>query len=234
MSVSRFLALQLGLSLVFTVVLAVYLQLPWSVATVLGLALGFVLPSVHAFRRARARLHRLTTQLPEMMDFVARALRAGNSFSAALKEGSRELAAPIGTELGVVFDEMNYGLQLDDALYNLADRTGSEDVGFFVAAVLIQKTTGGNLADLLNRLAEIMRDRARTRGEIEINAGEMRLTARILIALPFVAAAGMMIIQPDYMRLLLDNPTGQIVVLAQLVLMLIGYLVVRRMINFRI
>jgi tight adherence protein B len=169
-----------------------------------------------------------------MLDFVARALRAGNPFAAALKEASREMQAPISTELGITFDEMNYGLELDDALYNLAERTRSEDVSYFVAAVLIQKSTGGNLADLLNRLAEVLRERSRTYKEIDIQAGEMRMTARLLIALPFVAVAGMLIMDPNYILLLLEHPVGQVIMVLQLFFMLIGYLVVRKMINFRV
>lgn len=234
LSVSRFLLLQIGLSALFSLLVGLILGMPWPLAVLIGVVVGFALPSVYLLRRAHTRQQMLVKQLPDMLDFIARALRAGNPFAAAIKEGSKELAPPVSTELAITFDEMNYGLQLEDALYNLAERTGSQDVSFFVAAVLIQKTTGGNLADVLNRLAEVLRARARTRGEIEINAGEMRLTARILIGLPFVAAGGMMLIQPNYMGLLLENPIGQVVLMVQVILMAIGYLIVRKMINFRI
>ena len=234
LSVTRFLLLQLGLSLAFVVLGVAFLKMLWPIAVVLGVLAGFALPSLYAMRRAYTRREALIKQLPDMLDFVARALRAGNPFAAALKEASKELAPPISTELAITFDEMNYGLQLEDALYNFAERTGSQDVSFFVAAVLIQKSTGGNLADLLNRLAEVLRARARTRGEINIQAGEMRMTARLLIGLPFVAVAGMLIIDPKYILLLLEHPVGQIVVLLQVVLMIFGYLIVRKMINFRV
>lgn len=234
LSVTNFLLLQAGLSLLLFGVAISVLDLVWPMALLLAVVAGFILPYLYAMRRAYKRRQELVRQLPDMLDFVARALRAGNPFAAALKEAANEMPAPISAELGITFDEMNYGLQLEDALYNLAERTGSRDVSFFVAAVLIQKTTGGNLADLLNRLAEVLRARARTHKEIDIQAAEMRLTARLLIALPFVAVAAMLILDPKYILLLLEHPVGQFIVLLQMVLMLFGYLVVRKMINFRV
>jgi tight adherence protein B len=234
MSVSRFLLLQAGLSLVIFGLMIAFLNLVWPLAVLLAIVAGFALPYLFALRRAHVRRQALIRQLPAMLDFVARALRAGNPFAAALKEAANEMSAPISSELGITFDEMNYGLQMEDALYNFAERTGSEDVSFFVAAVLIQKSTGGNLADLLNRLAEVLRARFRTRKEIDIEAGEMRLSARLLIALPFVAVAAMLLLDPKYILLLLEHPVGQVIVVLQLLLMLFGYLVVRKMINFRV
>jgi tight adherence protein B len=234
MSVSRFMLLQAGVSLVLILIGIILLGLIWPISVLVGVVMGFALPYLYAMRRAYTRRAALVKQLPDMLDFVARALRAGNPFAAALKEASKEMPAPIATELAITFDEMNYGLQLEDALYNFAERTGSQDVSFFVAAVLIQKSTGGNLADLLNRLAEVLRARARTRGEIDIQSGEMKLTARLLIALPFLAVIAMLLIDPKYILLLLDHPIGQIIVILQVVLMLMGYWVVRKMINFRV
>lgn len=234
LSVTSFLMVQLSLSMAIFGVLTIFLDMLWPIAVLLGVAAGFALPYLYALQRARDRRKALVRQLPDMLDFVARALRAGNPFAAALKEASNEMQAPISTELGITFDEMNFGLELEDALYNLAERTGSEDVSYFVAAVIIQKSTGGNLADLLNRLAEVLRERARTYKEIDIQAGEMRMTARLLMVLPFVAAGGMLIMDPNYMLLLLEHPIGQVVVVLQLLFMLGGYLVVRKMINFRV
>jgi tight adherence protein B len=144
------------------------------------------------------------------------------------------MADPVGPAFGATFDEMNYGLELEDALYNLGDRVGSEEVQYFITAVLIQRTTGGNLADVLNRIAAVMRERARTYREVIIQASEMRLSARVLIALPFVVAGAVSIFNPSYLATLLDEPVGRIIIGVQIVLMIIGYLIIRRMINFRI
>jgi len=141
---------------------------------------------------------------------------------------------PIGKEFSITFDEMNYGLPMDDALRNLGERTGSEEIHYFITAVIIQRQTGGNLADVLNRIAEVMRSRARTFREINIQAAEMKLSAHVLIGLPFFVAGALSIMNPTYLLVLFAEPAGRVVIGAQLLLMLIGYLVVRRMINFRV
>jgi len=234
LTVARFIAGQILMTA------AAWLALAWpggmtaSVAFLPALAAGAGLPLLYLWRRAQRQRARLIAQLPDALDFIARALRAGNPFSAALKAAAAELPAPVGSEFGITFDELNYGLEIDDALYNMSERSGREEMHYFVAAVLIQKTTGGNLADLLNRIAGVLRARARTLTEIQVQASEMRLTARILIALPFVVAAVITVVNPGYLPELTGSPVGRILIGVQLLMMLIGYLVIRRMINFRV
>jgi tight adherence protein B len=172
--------------------------------------------------------------LPDALDFIARSLRAGNPFSATVKMVSEEIADPVGREFAITFDEINYGLEVEDALYNFGERIHSEEVQYFITAVIIQKVTGGNLADVLNRIAEVMRSRVKTYREVDIQASEMRLSANVLIGLPFFVAGAVAISNPSYFEPLFDNELGQIIILAQIGLMLIGYYVIRRMIHFRV
>lgn len=234
MTVTRFLVLQIFLSLLFGVVLFFLIHIHILVIIIISLAAGISLPYLYMIYLRSKRLQRFDEQLPDALDYIARSLRAGNPFSAAMKSVSVEMPDPLGTAFGEAFDEMNYGLELDDALYNLGARIGSEEIQYFITAVLIQRTTGGNLADVLNKIASVMRERARAFREVIIQASEMRLSARILIALPFIVAAAVSIFNPSYLATLIDEPLGRIIIGIQIALMIIGYLIIRRMINFRI
>lgn len=234
LTVMRYIGLQVMLTLIIFFLVMIFLQLnPW-LALAAAILPGFLLPHFYVMRRQHKRREKLTAQLPDALDFIARSLRAGNPFSASLKAAASEMPDPIGKEFGITFDEMNYGLALEDALRNLGQRTGNEEIHYFITAVIIQRQTGGNLADVLNRIAEVMRARARTYREINIQAAEMRLSARVLIGLPFFVAAVISIGNPSYLAVLFVEPLGRIIIGIQLLLMLIGYLVVRRMIQFRV
>jgi tight adherence protein B len=197
--------------------------------------LGGMLYSIMRFRRLRRkRLDRLVKQLPEAMDFFARSMRAGNPFIGALKSAPKEIAQPIARELEITFEEMNYGLDFEEVMQNLAKRVDAEEVRFFVTAVLVQKTTGGNLAEIMNRISTLMRERIKTRGEVMVQAAEMKASGRVLFALPFFIAGVLQLLNPEYFLVLLENSSGRIIVMVQLVLMIIGYMVMNRMVNFRI
>lgn len=195
---------------------------------------GALFPAWRLRKRRRERLARLVRQLPEAMDFFARSLRAGNPFIGALKAAPKEMSQPIARELEITFEEMNYGLEFEEVMQNLASRVDAEEVRFFVTAILVQKTTGGNLAEIMNRIATLLRERIKTRGEVMIQAAEMKASARVLFGLPFFIAGVLQLVSPGYFRILLDSPSGQTIVLIQLLLMLIGYFVMTKMVNFRI
>ncbi|MEY4640656.1 MAG: hypothetical protein RLZZ227_650 [Pseudomonadota bacterium] len=182
----------------------------------------------------KQRLARLVKQLPEAMDFFARSLRAGNPFIGALKAAPKEMSQPIARELEITFEEMNYGLDFEEVMQNLARRVDAEEVRFFVTAVLVQKTTGGNLAEIMNRIAALLRERIKTRGEVMIQAAEMKASAHVLFALPFFIAGVLQLLSPGYFKVLLDSPSGQTIVMIQIALMVVGYFVMNRMVNFRI
>jgi len=233
-SVGHFLLIQLGLSILLSAILIWTDKLNIIICLIIGLPLGFLIPTLYVFKKRDNRKKDFARQLPEALDFIARSMRAGNPFSASLKAVAKEMPDPIGTEFGITFDEMNYGLELEDALRNLGNRTGSDEMHYFITAVLIQRTTGGNLADVLNKIAAVMRARATTVREIMILSAEMRLSARVLIGLPFIVAAALTLLNPDYLSVLFKNTIGQIIIGIQMLFMLFGYLVMRRMVNFRI
>ena len=185
-------------------------------------------------RKRRQRRARMVRQLPDAMDFFARALRAGNPFIGALKAAPEEMPQPLAREFEITFEELNYGLDFEEVMQNLARRTDAEEVRFFVTAVLVQKTTGGNLAEIMNRISSLLRERIKTRGEVEIQAAEMKASAHVLIALPFFVAGILHLMNPEYFMVLFENQLGRYIVYAQLGLMLVGYLIIRRMVNFRI
>jgi len=200
----------------------------------LGVMSGASVPWLLLRRRRNRRNQRMVEQLPDMMDFFARSLRAGNPFVSALKTAADELQDPIAREMGITFDEMNYGLEFEEAMRNMAERVRAEEMRLFITSVLIQKSSGGNLAELMNRLSALLRERERTRGEIEVLATDVRSSAKFLVALPIVVALILQVMNPSYLPVLLENETGRLLVMIQVGLMVTGYLIMRRMINFRV
>ena len=233
-TVVQFLVLQLTAVLVLTLLLALGAGLAGPLALLLGAALGLGAPVLYLRRRRSKRQQRFIELLPDTMDFLARGLRSGNPLTAALQYAAREMPSPVSDELAVTFDEINYGLEVDQALRNLQRRVGGKDLAYFVTAVLIQRRTGGNLAEVLVRIAAMLRERQRTMREVQVQAAEMKLSAHVLIALPIFVAGFLSLFRWDYMATLYEHPAGLTIVGAQLFMMLIGYLVMRRMVNFRI
>lgn len=234
LSPSGFLVLAVAAALVGGLVAAVVFRSLAVVGLVVGGGLGVLALTSFVEGRREARRNALTRQLPDAMDFIARSLRAGNPLVGALKTAAAELPEPLGSELTATFEELNYGLDVDEAFRDLAARIDTEEIRFFVAAVLIQRSTGGNLAEILNNLSKLIRERLRVRGEIDIQAAEMRTSAKVLIALPFVVALGLRILNPDYLKVLLESATGRTVIMVQIALMVVGWLVMRRMTRFRV
>ena len=233
-SVSRYLLIQLFLIITTTLIFNFGFNFHLLISFIIGLPLGMFLPVMYVSIKRKERLVKFTEQLPDTLDYIARSLRAGNPFSASLKGVANEMDDPTGSEFGITFDEMNYGLELDDALQNLGRRSGSEEMNMFITAVMIQRTTGGNLADVLNRIATVMRSRAGVIRDVAILSAEMRVSSYVLIGLPFIVAGAISLFNPGYLSVLFDNTVGQIIVLIQLVFMLMGYLIMRRMINFHV
>lgn len=234
LTVSRFLVIQMAS--VAAVFILLYWVLGWFMWFALPLAVvaGVFFPYALVSSRRTRRRRLFAQQLPDTMDFISRSLRAGNPLMSTIKAVSENMPDPSATEFGVTFNELNYGAELEDALHHLGERTGSEDVRFFITAVIIQRQTGGNLAEVLNRISAIMRARSSTYREIDILSSEMRSSANVLVALPFLVAAAISIISPGYLSVLFTTDTGMLLVGIQLVLMATGYWVVQKMINFRV
>ncbi len=171
-------------------------------------AVGAAIPLLVIWFRRSRRLKQFEQRFPEALDLLGRAVRAGHAFTAGLEMVSKESAEPVAGEFRTTFEEQNFGLPLRDALSNMAARMPLVDVQFFVTALLIQKDTGGNLAQLLDELARVIRERFRIHREVQIKTAQGRLTAVILIALPVAMLLFMRVANPGYVNVLFEDPLG--------------------------
>jgi tight adherence protein B len=229
-----------GKILLFSFVLAVaaYLVVMTILhSVILALLAGIVgagIPmSVIAFRRAR-RFREFEKHFPEALDLLSRAVRAGHAITTGLEMVSKELPDPVAGEFRTTFEEQNFGLPLRDALLNLTERVPLLDVRFFVTAMLIQKETGGNLAEILTNLARVIRDRFRIRGEVRIRTAQGRMTAAILIALPPLMMVMLNTMNPSYMKPLFHDTLGHWMLLTAGVLQVIGAILLWKIVHIEV
>src|SRR5438477_8133371 len=185
---------------------------------------------VVAFKRRR-RLRKFEEHFPEALDLLGRAVRAGHAFTTGLEMIAKECPEPIAGEFRTAFEEQNFGLPLRDALLNLTERIPIIDVRFFVTALLIQKETGGNLAEILDGLARVIRDRFRIYREVQVRTAQGRLTAGILIALPIVMLFLLSILNPTYMKVLFTDPLGPMILIVAASMQLIGSMLLWKIIH---
>ncbi|MEG1054204.1 MAG: type II secretion system F family protein [Janthinobacterium sp.] len=209
------------------------LPLPWYARLGLG-AGGAALPYLLVRRARSRRLVRIEQQLPDALDLMSRAMRAGHAFPTALKMVGDEMNAPLAVEFRATFDEVNFGIAMQDALMNLATRVPSTDLRYFVIAVLIQRETGGNLAELLDSISRIIRERIKLLGQVRVLSAEGRLSAWILSLLPFGAAAMIHLTNPQFLEMLFVDPGGRKMLVGALLLMVCGVLVMRNIIRIRV
>ena len=192
------------------------------------------LPMMYVMRCRGKRMRKLERQLPDICDMIARALRSGHSFTSTLGMVGDEFPEPMGGEFRVTFDEVNYGVSLHDALMNLVTRVPVQDLRYFVIAVLIQRETGGNLAELLDSIAALIRERFKLFDKVRVLSAEGRLSAWILGLLPFGTAAVMALLNREFLSVLWEDPAGIRMVGAMLVSMLFGLLWIRRIVRIRV
>jgi tight adherence protein B len=186
-----------------------------------------------AFKRSR-RLRKFEEHFPEALDLLGRAVRAGHAFTTGLEMISKECAEPLAGEFRTAFEEQNFGLPLRDALLNLTERVPLIDVRFFVTALLIQKETGGNLAEILDGLARVIRDRFRIYREVQVRTAQGRLTAGILIALPIMMLIILSALNPKYVGVLFTDPKGPIVLAVAAIMQVIGSAILWKIIHFEV
>ena len=206
-------------------------------APVLGAALGLglaVLPWWRVAHSRQRRIERIERQFPQALDLMSRAMRAGHAFAAAVRMVAEELPDPLGQDFRMLFDEMNYGVPAHTALAHLAERVPLQDVSYFAVAVMIQRESGGNLAELLDKISAIVRERLKLHGEIRTLSAEGRLSALILTALPFGVAAVVNVVNPRFMAVLWTDATGLRMVGAALFMMVLGMLWMRKIIRIRV
>lgn len=198
-----------------------------------GLFLGLIPIGIVAWLRRR-RLRRFEEHFPDALDLLGRAVRAGHAFTTGLEMIAKESAEPIAGEFRTAFDEQNFGLPLRDALLNLTDRVPLIDVRFFVTALLIQKETGGNLAEVLDGLAHVIRDRLRIYREVRTRTAQGRLTAGMLIALPPFMMAALAVLNPSYVGILFTDPKGVTVLTVAAFLQIIGSAILWKIIHIKV
>ncbi|HZO17337.1 MAG TPA: type II secretion system F family protein [Gemmatimonadaceae bacterium] len=215
---------------IFTVVSGVTLGFAFGspiFAAALGL-FGAAAPFVWIKRRQRKRLEAFQGQLPDAIDMLVSAMKAGYSFQAAMNFIGEEMPAPLGPEFARFYDEQRLGIDVRTALLSLQARVDSMDLKMFVTAVLVQRESGGNLGEVLANISDIMRERFALEGELETLTAESRLSARILAALPLLVFVGMFALNPGFMRPMLQQPAGQIMLVLAGVSVAMGYLVMVR------
>ncbi len=203
----------------------------------LSILIGFVLmisPYVYLLNLKNKRILKFQSQLHEGLDLIARALRAGHSFTSSMKLAADEFGDPLGTEFEETLDEINFGVSVPDALQSLAERIDCSEVKYFVIAVIIQRETGGNLSELIESIAYIIRERFKFEGKVRILTAEGRLSAVILIALPILIGVWLQISNPKFLKPLFVDPIGNIMLAGAGVFLVIGMLVMKQMVKIEV
>ena len=207
---------------------------PQPLAALMAALFGAALPTLWLLNRRSSRLKKFEEHFPEALDLLSRAIRAGHAFQTAMGMVADELAAPVGPEFKKTFDQQNYGLPLRDALNEMADRIRILDVRFFVTAVMIQRETGGNLSEILDNLAHVVRERFKIRRQVRVHTAHGRFTAFVLLSMPPLLGFALMMINPDHMDLLFHDPTGQMILMVAMVMQVIGFFWIRRVIKIEV
>ena len=192
------------------------------------------LPLLYVWRKSRKRLRKFEEQFPDGLEFVARAMRAGHAFSVSLEMLHREFDEPLCGEFRRTFDEQNLGLPLEVALEKLAARVRLLDVQFFVSAVTLQKRTGGNLAEVLEKLAYLIRERFKLRGRIRAISAHGRMTGTALSLIPAAVCVMMFYVNPQYVMFFIHDPTGQWMMGGAIGLQLLGYAVIKKIVSIEV
>jgi tight adherence protein B len=213
--------------------LALWMRQTIVLAILFGILLGAI-PYAYLLWRKNQRLVMFERQLPEALELVSRALRAGLAFSVGLKMVGEEAADPIGKEFRQVFNEVSMGVSLPQALDNMTHRIDSVDVRFFITSVLIQRETGGNLAEIIDSLAGIIRQRFELQLRVKALSAEGRMSAVVLLGLPIVVGALLFKMNPDYMGLLFTDPLGQNLATLGSIMMVVGAAVMKRMVIIKV
>ena len=213
------------------VALALFKQpFAWPLAAVAGA----MMPWLWLRYRRSQRMKRFEEQFPEALDLLSRAIRAGHAFQTAMGMCADELPAPVGAEFRKSFDQQNFGLPLKETLHELTERVPILDVKFFVTAVLIQRETGGNLAEILDNLAHVVRERFKILRQVRVHTAHGRFTGYVLMALPAALGIVLNFINPEHMDLLFRERMGQMMILGAIVMQTIGYVWIRKVIKIEV
>jgi tight adherence protein B len=202
-------------------------------APLVGLFLAF-LPIMWLLMRRKRRLRKFAAQLPQALELISRALRAGHSLASGLSLVAQEMSEPIGPEFGRTFEEQNLGIPMEQSLENMTKRIPNLDLKFFSTAVVLQRQTGGDLAEILDKIGSLVRERFQIFGQVQALTGEGRLSGIVLLALPPALFAVVYRMNPDYLMLLFTDPMGKKMLVGGVLMQLFGALVIRKIVNIRV
>ena len=199
-----------------------------------ALLIGFVLPYSYAAVQRNRRFEKFEELFPEAIDTLARAVRAGHAFTTALELITNEVAEPVAGEFRQLFEEQKFGMPVRDALMNLTERVPLVDVKFFVTAVMLQRETGGNLAEILDNLSYVIRERFKIQRQVRVYTAQGRLTMALLMGMPPIIVTVMLIVEPSFIRPLFADPIGHILLVGGICLQTVGYFVIRKIIRIQV
>jgi tight adherence protein B len=200
----------------------------------LGLIIFGSLPLLYLKLLKQKRIEKFQKQLPEALDLIARALKAGHAFTGGMKLAAEEFDDPLGPEFSETLDEINFGVSVSNALINMTKRIECAELKYFVIGVILQRETGGNLSELIETLANLIREKFKLMGKIRTLAAEGKFSAIILCALPFVISAWIWFTSPDYIGLLVTEPMGHVMVAVAIVLMILGIIFMKKIIEIKV
>jgi tight adherence protein B len=203
-------------------------------STVAAAALFSTFPYMYVMYKRKKRLAAFEEQLPEALDFLGRAMRAGHAFSIALEMLSEESQDPLRQEFRKVHNEHNLGLPIDTALRNLGERVPLLDVKFFVSTVLLQRETGGNLAEILAKLADVIRERFKLKGQVRAISAQGRITAIVLTLIPIALAVLLLMVSPNYLQSMAKDPIGRYMLAGVIIGQVVGYLFIKRIVDIKV
>ena len=213
--------------------IGLFLHWPFVLAILLGALLATLPGTVVGVKRGR-RLKAFTSQFPDALEMFARSLRAGHSFTGAIQLVAQEMPHPLGSEFRQVFDEQNLGVPLREALTGMTLRVDSLDARFFVMAILIQRETGGNLAEIIDKIAHVIRERFRIQGQLKVFTAQARMTGMILCLLPIALALAIGVLNPDYLKPLWFERAGRFLIALAVCMQIAGALVIRKIVRIKI
>jgi tight adherence protein B len=229
--VAQFVMISAGLAMV-GVIIGFVLRLP-PMLLPLSALLG-LLPLLTLIMRRRKRLKNFANQLPDALELIARALRAGHSLASGFQLVSQEMPPPIATEFQRTYEEQNFGVPLEEALNNLGERVPNIDLGFFITAVAIQRQTGGDLAEILDKLGYVIRERFKLFGQVQALTAEGRLSGYILNALPIIVLVALLKLNPNYVMLLFRDPLGIKMLAIAGFMQVLGAIAIHKIVNIRV
>jgi len=199
-----------------------------------GLLLGFFVPYAYAAHMRTKRFAKFEEKFPEAIDTLARAVRAGHAFTTALEMIANEISEPVASEFRQLYEEQKFGLPVRDALINLTQRVPLVDVKFFVTAVMLQRETGGNLAEILDNLSYVIRERFKILRQVRVHTAQGRLTMMLLMALPPAVVMIMLTVNPGFIQPLFTDPLGHVLIVAGICMQTMGYFFIRRIIRIQV